>query len=248
MVEPNVKEGKGGLRDLQTLYWIGKYIHGVQTAAELVATGCCGQEEYDRFRAAETFLMAVRNHLHLAADRAMDQLTFDVQVETATRMGYTDKAGRRGVEFFMQDYFRHATAVGEVTRIFLTALETKHVKQAPSLATFFRRKKKVKDGFVVRQNRLDIARSKTFFKDKLNLLRIFEEALRTGYLIHPDAMRLITANLDLIDDEMRASPEATGIFLDLLLKHGNPERALRRMNELGCAGGLYCPNSRLLSR
>ena len=233
MVEPNVKEGKGGLRDLQTLYWIGKYIHGVQTASELIGHGLFRQEEYNRFLAAENFLMAVRIHLHLIADRAMDQLNFDVQVETAERMGYTDRAGRRGVEYFMQDYFRHATAVGELTRIFLTALEAKHVKQAPSLVTFFRRKKKVKDDFVVRQNRLDVARPKTFFKDKLNLLRIFDEALRTGYLIHPDAMRNVTANLDLIDDEMRASPEANRIFLDLMLKNGNPERALRRMNELG---------------
>ncbi len=64
-------------------------------------------------------------------------------------------------------------------------------------------------------------------------MRLFEEALRTGMLIHPDAMRLVTANLHLIDDEMRTSREARRIFLDLMLKHGNPERALRRMNELG---------------
>ena len=91
----------------------------------------------------------------------------------------------------------------------------------------------MKPDFVVKHNRLDIAKPKVFLKDKLNILRLFEEGLRTGYLIHPDAMRLVTANLDLIDDEMRSSPEANRIFLDLLLKHGNPERALRRMNELG---------------
>ncbi len=232
LVEPNVKEGKGGLRDLQTLFWIGKYIHRVGDAAELVKLGLFRQEEYDRFLAAETFLMAVRNHLHLVSDRAMDQLTFDMQVEIAARLKYSDKGGRRAVEHFMQDYFRHATEVGEVTRIFLTALEAKHVKQAPSLVTFFQRRKPVKKGFEVRQNRLSIARPKTFFEDKMNILRLFEEALRTGYLIHPDAMRLVTANLDLIDDDMRNSREANRIFLDLLLKHGNPERALRRMNEL----------------
>ncbi|MGR3514078.1 MAG: [protein-PII] uridylyltransferase [Paracoccaceae bacterium] len=236
LVEPNVKEGKGGLRDLQTLYWIGKYLHNVDDAEELVRLGVFRQEEFDRFRAAETFLMAVRNHLHLAAGRAMDQLTFDLQVEIADRLGYADKGGRRGVEHFMQDYFRHAIAVGEVTRIFLTALEASHVKKAPSLATFLRRKKPVKAGFEVRQNRLDIPRPKTFFKDTLNILRLFEEGLRTGYLIHPDAMREVTARLDLIDDDLRKSPEANKLFLDLLLKHGNPERALRRMNELGVLG------------
>ncbi|MEM8802785.1 MAG: nucleotidyltransferase domain-containing protein, partial [Pseudomonadota bacterium] len=233
MVEPNVKEGKGGLRDLQTLFWIGKYVNGVDDAAALVDLGVFREEEYNRFLAAETFLMAVRCHLHLIANRASDQLTFDSQVETAARMGYIDKAGRRAVEHFMQDYFRHATVVGELTRIFLTALEAQHVKKAPSLVTFFKRRRSVKDGYKVRQNRLDIARPKTFFDDPLNILRIFEEALRTGYLIHPDAMRQVTAHLGLIDDTMRKSPEATAIFIDLLLKHGNPERALRRMNELG---------------
>ncbi len=233
MVEPNVKEGKGGLRDLQTLYWIGKYLHGVENAAELVRPGLFQQDEYVRFRDAEAFLMAVRCHLHLTARRAMDQLTFDMQVEVAARMGYTDKGGRRAVEHFMQDYFRHATAVGELTRIFLTALEAQHVKTVPSLTTIFRRKRRVKPDFEIRQNRLAIAKPKTFLKDKLNILRLFEEGLRTGYLIHPDAMRLVTANLDLIDDDMRTSPEANRIFFDTLLKHGNPERALRRMNELG---------------
>jgi [protein-PII] uridylyltransferase len=83
------------------------------------------------------------------------------------------------------------------------------------------------------QNRLTISSEEAFLADKLNLLRIFEEALRTGYLIHPDAMRLVAANLHQIDDAMRTNKEAIRIFIDLLLKHGNPERALRRMNELG---------------
>ncbi len=233
MVEPNVKEGKGGLRDLQTLFWIGKYIHGVDDVADLVGLKVFDAAEYKRFEAAETFLMAVRCQLHLSADRAMDQLTFDMQVEVASRLGYKDKGGRRAVEHFMQDYFRHATAVGELTRIFLTAMESKHVKSAASPFTLFRRKRTLKPGYVLKQGRLAIVSETQFLKDKLNLLQIFEEALRTGYLLHPDAMRMIASNLSLIDDEMRNAPEANRIFLDLLLKHGNPERALRRMNELG---------------
>ncbi len=238
LIEPNVKEGKGGLRDLQTLFWIGKYVHGVSDAAELVRTGLLSAGEYEKFRAAESFLMAVRCHLHVLAGRAAEQLTIDVQPVLAKRLGYKDGADRPAVERFMLDYFRHATVVGELTRIFLTALEAKHVKRAPSLARLFRRKKRVSDLYVLRHNRLDIVDGGTFLSDKLNLLRIFEEALRTGYLIHPDAMRLITANLDLIDDGMRRSPEACRTFFDTLLEHGNPERALRRMNELGVLAAL----------
>ena len=233
VLEPNVKEGKGGLRDLQTLYWIGKYLHGVESAAGLVNQGLFAPEEYARFREAETFLWAVRCHLHYIAGRAMDQLTFDLQVEVAARMGYHDTAGRRAVEHFMQDYFRHATRVGELTRIFLTALEDRHVKRAPLLEGLLSRRRRVRPGYRVLHNRLTVAEPATFVTDKLNLLRLFEEGLRTGLLIHPDAMRLVTAHLHLIDDEMRHDPEAQRIFLDLMLKHGNPERALRRMNELG---------------
>ncbi len=233
VLEPNVKEGKGGLRDLQTLYWISKYIHQVDRAAELVGLGVFAPEEYQNFALAEDFLWAVRCHLHLISGRANDQLTFDTQVEVARRMGYEDTAGRRAVEIFMQDYFRHATHVGELTRVFLTALEARHVKRQPMLERIFRRRRKLKPGFRDDGNRMNIADTKAFLQDPLNLLRIFEEALRTGMLIHPEAMRLVAAHLDLIDDKMREDREATRMFLDLLLKHGNPERALRRMNELG---------------
>jgi [protein-PII] uridylyltransferase len=233
MVEPNVKEGKGGLRDLQSLFWIAKYIHGVQDAAELVPLGVFRPEEFARFVKAEDFLWAVRAHLHLINGRASEKLTFDMQVEVAERMGYKDLAGRRGVEIFMQDYFRQATAVGDLTRIFLTKLEAIHLKSEPLLDRIFRRKRKVKPGYAVINNRIAVADPVEFLSDKLNLLHLFEEALRTGMLIHPDAMRLVTANLHLIDDDMRNDKEAARIFLDLMLKHGNPERALRRMNELG---------------
>ncbi|MGC3938516.1 [protein-PII] uridylyltransferase [Roseobacter sp. EG26] len=233
VVEPNVKEGKGGLRDLQSLYWIAKYIHSVKDAADLVGLDVFTADEYRGFVAAENFLWAVRGHLHLINNRASEQLTFDMQVMVAEAMGYEDARGRRGVEIFMQQFFLHATEVGDLTRIFLTKLEADHVKAEPILERIFRRRPKVREGFKVMRNRIALKDDQSFLSDKLNLLRLFEEALRTGMLIHPDAMRLVKSNLNLIDDDVRAAPEARRIFFDLLLKHGNPERALRRMNELG---------------
>ncbi|MDO5619934.1 MAG: [protein-PII] uridylyltransferase [Paracoccus sp. (in: a-proteobacteria)] len=233
VLEPNVKEGKGGLRDLQTLYWIAKYIHRVDRAVELVDLGFFTRDEHSAFWQAEDFLWAVRCHLHLIAGRAVDVLSFDMQVEVARRMGYHDAGGRRGVEHFMQDYFRQATKVGELTRVFLTGLESRHVRKAPFLGRLFRRRRKLHDGFSDDMGRLTIADEASFFNDPVNILRLFQEALRTGLLIHPDAMRAVAARLDLIDDQVRNTPEAAHIFIDLLLKHGNPERALRRMNELG---------------
>jgi len=232
MVEPNVKEGKGGLRDLQSLFWIAKYLHRVDSVADLVDVGMFTADELDTFAKAENFLWAVRCHIHLITRRPTDQLTFDLQVEVAERMGYADTSGRRAVEVFMQDYFRHATAVGDLTRIFLTKLEAAHVKSEPLLQRLFRRKRKLKDGYEEVHGRLAIADDQKFLSDPLNILRLFEEGLRTGLLIHPDAMRLVTANIHLIDEDFRNDPGAQKLFLDLLLKQGNPERALRRMNEL----------------
>ena len=247
VLEPNVKEAKGGLRDLQTLYWIGKYLHRVDDVEGLVALGVFTADEHATFNRAEEFLWAVRCHLHYVVGRAMDQLTFDLQVDVAERMGYADHDGQRGVERFMQDYFRHATRVGELTRVFLTALEASHEKSVPGLVGLFRRRKKARAGFAIRQNRLSIADPETFVADNLNLLRIFEEALRTGLLLHPDAMRLLAANLGRIDEAMQESPEANRIFLDMLLNHGNPERALRRMNELGVLGAFIPEFERIVA-
>ncbi len=236
MVEPNVKEGKGGLRDLQSLYWIGKYVNDVKNASELVDRKLFTQDEYEAFHTAEDFLWAVRCHLHLIAKRPMDQLTFDMQVEVADRMGFKDGGGRRGVEHFMQTYFRHATQVGELTRIFLTAQENAHLKPEPMLERIFKRRKKAKPPYAILQNRLTVADTDAFLADPLNLLRIFEEVLRTGTLLHPDAMRLLSANLHLIDKDVQNSKVGAKLFLDTMLKHGNPERGLRRMNELGVLG------------
>lgn len=233
VVEPNVKEGKGGLRDLQSLFWISKYVYHVDTAEELVSLGLFREDEFKLFIRAENFLWATRAHLHLVNKRPMEQLTFDMQVAVAERMGYQDGGGRRAVEHFMQDYFRHATAVGDLTRILLAKLEANHTKDAPLLERIFRRRPQVRAGYEVINNRLSIVDAKDFLSDKLNILRLYEEGLRTGFLIHPDAMRLVRANLHLIDEDMRNDKEAQRIFMDTLLKHGNPERALRRMNEMG---------------
>jgi [protein-PII] uridylyltransferase len=236
VVEPNVKEGKGGLRDLQSLFWIAKYVHDVRNVTDLVKAGVFTADEYRQFDEAETFLHAVRNQLHIIAKRPMDQLTFDLQVEVAERLGFIDHSGRRAVEHFMQFYFVHATRVGELTRIFMTALEEQHVKPEPALQRFLKRKRKTVAGYYVHRGRLNVDDPDAFLADKLNLLRIFEESLRMGHLMHPDVMRLLSANLDLFDDTFRARTDAKKMFLDILLKHGNPERGLRRMNELGVLG------------
>ncbi len=170
-----------------------------------------------------------------------------MQVEVADRMEYKDGFGRRAVEHFMQDYFRHATRVGELTRIVLTELEDRHVKKAPRLQKLLRRRRTTRPPFEIVGQRMRIADAGAFLEHPVNFIRIFDEALRTGSLLHPDAMRLIAANLDRIDDAVRDDPEANRVFLDMLLRRGNPERALRRMNELGVLGAFIPEFARVVA-
>lgn len=243
VLEPNVKEGKGGLRDLQTLFWIAKYLHRVDSPSELIGLGVFSIEEFEKFLSAESFLWSVRCAMHIIANKAQDKLHFDIQEDVAEFLGFTDRTGRLGVELFMQEYFLHATVVGELTRIFLTAMEAQHVKREPRVIGFLRSRRlkfgvRLEPGYKHVHGRLAIEDDEDFLKDPLNILRLFQQALKTGLLLHPDAMRLVAANLFLIDDRFRANPEANRIFVDLLVEYGNPERALRRMNELGVLGML----------
>jgi [protein-PII] uridylyltransferase len=252
LLEPNVKEGKGGLRDLQTLYWIGKYLTGAAGPEELMRQGFFTAEEYAIFAEAAAFLWTTRVHLHLLTGRATEQLTFDTQVEIATILGYQSTPGQRSVERFMQDYFTHAKHVGDLTRIFLSALEAQHVRTRPSLGKALRSaftfgRARVTAGYRLKHGRLDVADPAAFVADPVNLLRLFEAGLATDSEIHPDALRLVAANLHLIDDRLREDPEPNRIFLGLLLGHTNPERALRLMNEVGVLGAFIPDFGRIVA-
>src|SRR6266851_2709706 len=128
-VEPNVKEGKGGLRDLHGLFWIAKYVYRIDDVGKLVELGVLSEKESTRFARAQDFLWTVRCHLHYLTGRAEERLTFDVQTEIGRRMGYTDHAGTRGVERFMKHYFLVAKDVGDLTRIFCAVLEAEQEKK-----------------------------------------------------------------------------------------------------------------------
>jgi [protein-PII] uridylyltransferase len=196
-----------------------------------VARASSRPEEFATFRRAEDFLWAVRCHLHFLTRRPVDQLTFDLQVEVAARMGYEGGEGRRAVERFMQDFFRTRRGWGSSRAS--SSPRSRPPRQAGAEPAAALRPQADRPAALRDQAEPPDVSDERPSSRPLNLLRIFEEALRTGTLLHPDAMRLIASHLHLIDDRLRHDPRANAIFLDLLLKHGNPERALRRMNELG---------------
>ena len=243
VVEPNIKDGKGGLRDLHTLYWIGKYIHQVSSASDLVGVGLLTADEYRRFRKAENFLWAVRCHMHAITNRAEDRLTFDLQREVAERMNFADRPGRSTVERFMQYYFLNAKTVGDVTGLFLAHLDEAMAKKGRRFLPTFARKPRKLNGFQLDRGRLALPHDGYFEEDPVRLLEIFQLADLHGLEIHPLAMRAAQRDARLIDRAVQRNPRANALFLDVLCSPRDPETVLRWMNE-STVFGRFIPDFR----
>ena len=239
-VEPNIKEGKGGLRDLNTLFWIAKYVYKVGEASELLKVGVFSRSELNTLRKCDDFLWTVRCHLHFQAKRAEERLSFDFQREMAARLGYQDHPGQSAVERFMKHYFLIAKDVGDLTRILCAALEESHVKDAPSFNRFFeklsRKYKSLPKEFVVQSGRLSVANQDVFEKKPVNILKLFWYTQQLDISLHPDALQLARRSLKFIDRKLREDKEANKLFLDVLCESDDPEALLRIMNEAGVLG------------
>ena len=253
LVEPNVKDGKGGLRDLQTLFWIAKHYYRVRTGEELIKEGVFTRGEYNQFLKAEDFLWAVRCHMHFLTGKAEERLHFDIQRDIAERLGYTTHPGLSSVERFMKHYFLIAKDVGDLTRIFCAALEEEQAKHVSGFTlgflSFSRRRRKLAgtSDFIVDNHRVNIADDKVFARDPVNLLRLFWFADRHGLEYHPDALKLLRRSLRLVDKDLRRNAEANRLFLDILTSDRNPELNLRRMNEAGLLGKLIPDFGRIVA-
>ncbi len=242
-VEPDIKDGKGGLRDLNTLFWIAKFLFNANSTEELAEKHVFTREELRRFHKCEDFLWAVRCHLHFVTKRGEDKLTFDRQSELAERLGYKSHGGLKHVERFMRHYFLVAKDVGNLTRIFCASLEAKHLKDAPSLSRMIgkflpkgKRMSGLPEAFKLEAGRISLADVDAFAKDPVNLIRIFKASGNLGVEIHPDALNSVRLSLRKIDDKLRNSAEANALFLDCLTESGDPETILRAMNEAGVLG------------
>ncbi len=243
LVEPNVKDGKGGLRDLHTLFWIARYAYRVKTDEELAKKGVFTRREAQMFRRCEKFLWTVRCHLHFLTGRPEERLSFDLQRELAPRLGYRGHNGLVDVERFMKHYFLIAKDVGDLTAILCAELEERHEKPAPVLDRFIaklrpksRRGFKESPDFQIDHDRITVADEDAFARDPVNMIRMFWLADRYNLAFHPDAMRLLTRSLKLVDDTLRHDATANQLFVSILTSANTPEIVLRRMNEAGLLG------------
>jgi [protein-PII] uridylyltransferase len=243
LVEPDVKDGKGGLRDLNTLFWIAKFLHATNSTDELAEKGAFTREELAIFKKCERFLWAVRCHLHFLSGRGNDRLSFDRQSDIAERLGYKSHGGLRHVERFMKHYFLVAKDVGDLTRILCASLEAKQVKDAPGLGRMFGRLIAKSSGvladapaFRLESGRVAVKSPDAFETDPVNMIRLFAAAGRHGAEVHPDTLKILRKSLGFIRGSMLDDPEANAIFIELLTTSEQPDIVLRMMNEAGVLG------------
>jgi [protein-PII] uridylyltransferase len=257
MVEPNVKEGKGGLRDLNTLFWIAQYLHPSDQPAEIVRLKEFTGREIKAFLRAFDFLWAVRCHMHFVSGRAEERLTFDLQPEIARRMGYdfgpepevglaTEPAAQRTarmVERFMRRYFLIAREVGSLTRTFCAQLEAGQEKRPQGLSRFWPKwnngpepaRRLLAPGFYEDAGRLAVE-PLTFERAPIELIRVFGLADRHNLDLHPDAFALVNRSLHLIDAKLRRDRHAARVFLRILAHGRDTYRTMTLMNEAGVLG------------
>ncbi len=235
VLEPNIKYGKGGMRDLQTMFWIAKYLYRVDDAAGLVRHNVLTQAEAAGFDRAQRFFWNVRCHLHYLTGRGEDRLTFDYQAEIGERLGYRNRAGSRGVERFMKHYYLTAKGVGDLTRIFCAALEAEHTKRPRFALPRLGRVQRVGERLTVESGRLALAKPNKFADRPVDILRLFHAAQEHELDVHPRPLRSVTRNLRLVDG-LREDPEANRLFLEMLTSEKDPETTLRRLNEAGVFG------------
>ena len=245
VVEPNIKEGRGGLRDLQTLYWISRYVYGTQTMGELADVGgILTHAEARHARRAWEFLWTLRFHLHYVAGRAEERLTFDLQPVVGARMGYTRHGRQDGVERFMRHYFLTAREVARVTRILEPAI-LRFALGSPAIVA--ETDKALLDaGFVLAEGQLLPLSGRDFDAEPIQMLRILKVARDRDLSLHPLAVRALIRG-ERCAARLRDDPEAARLFMELLCgRIGDPHEAdgarwLAILNETGFLGR-YLPD------
>ena len=247
-LEPNVKQGRGALRDLQTLMWLMRACYGVKKMGGIAALGKMSQKELRDFRRARRFLHLVRQHLHDITGRAEERLTFDSQRQIAERLGYrgAEDNPNQSVERFMKRYFQVTRTVGQLTRTLCFLLEEEWGSAPRTGIRAMWKRQQLPDGLVITANRLHFDAPERLQENPELMIAIFWYMHRLNIDIHPAAWQMLTRNLRLINGALRKAKKANEYFLTLLLDSANPMLALKQMNESGVLGK-FIPDFGLLA-
>ncbi len=229
-LEPNIKEGPGGLRDIQMIGWVVKRHFYADSYSELLSRGFLTEPEYDDLVAGQNFLWRIRFALHLVAGRREDRLLFDYQRELATRLGYRDSPERLAVEQFMQDYFRTVRELRCLNEVLLALFREFFLHGSEDAEVI-----PINKRFQVRNGLLEVVDEAVFRRRPLALLEMFLVLQSHPGMkgVHPETIRLVRDHCHLIDGSFRDDPKAHSLFLRIVRQKRGVAHGFRRMHRYG---------------
>ena len=235
-LEPNVKEGPGGLRDIQMIGWVAKRHFGAERLRDLVKHAFLSQTEYDSLDRGHNFLWRVRYALHVVSGRREDRLLFDHQKNVAARFGFTSE-DNSGVEQFMRLYYR---TVKEVSR--LNEMLLQHFQEEIIYARRKETLRPLNKRFQIRNDFIEVKNRQVFKKYPIALLEVFLLLQQNQHIkgVRASTVRLIRESLGLIDDDFRKDIKSQSLFLEIIRQPHRVGHELRRMHKYGVLGA-YMP-------
>ena len=246
MLEPNIKEGKGGLRDLHTLTWLSRYCYGITQARGLVRGDLLTEAEWKQFREAYLFFSTLRALMHLTRGRAEERLGFDLQTQCATALHFPGKTTQEKAEALMLRYFHYAREVGMLTRIFCAVLEEEKLRVPPAPFVSDEVLASLPEGIESRGGRLQFSAETVLAETPVRAVTLFLAAQQTGLSIHPRARLLIHRALPELARRLPFEAEAQQGLLRMMLSSKAPEAALTRMRDMGVLGAVIPEFGRII--
>ncbi len=244
-LEPNIKEGPGGLRDIQTVAWVAKRYFGADTLQDLVGHGYLTAAEFDELHQGQNFLWRVRFALHTLAGRREDRLLFDYQGPIATGFGYRDQGHDLAIELFMQRYYRIAMQLWRLNEMLLQLFEEAILGDGQNGAS-----QPVNSRFRTRSGYLEACRDDVFKRSPAALLEVFLIFARHPEIkgLRASTIRLIREHGHLLDERVRSTPRARHLFMELLRQQQGITRALRLMSAYGVLAAYLPEYGRIVGR
>ena len=211
LLEPNVKEGQGGLRDIHAVYWTATGLYDFGDLEETVRRGLLPADRLKDLEKARTFMTDVRHHMHLLAGEKTDTLTFELQVDVARRLGYESGGHEAGVERFMREYYTHVYRTKNTLDYFLDRVEDDLMPSG--IRRFTQRPRRVEKGLVILRGKVELESRVEVRRRPILMMRAHEISAASGLPLSYRALEMIRTNLDLVDDDFRSDPKVAECFL-----------------------------------
>jgi len=236
-LEPNIKEGPGGLRDIQMIGWVTRRHFDTESLHDLVTHRFLTEDEYRALIRGRNFLWRVRNALHYAAGRREDRLLFDHQRTIAAQFGFKDQPERLGVEQFMKRYYRTIKELRLLNEILLQHFQEEFLTRKSVRPKTINRRFRAHKGF------LEVADARIFERSPYALLELFLVMAQHPEVkgVRASTIRAVRANLHRIDASFRKDIVCRSLFMEIMKQPRGVTRALRRMNAYGVLGA-YIPD------